>query len=175
VRIVNNLDAPDGSSDFRRRLLAIRQDPQVIRLAHKWAGDPHLAEDALQTADYKVATAKGPEGIDNLKAYYIRVLKNEITTVLAPRRAIPVENPEAAPQPGLTSVRHKAWMPHPRRWNDMVGTFTPYDQRDGGRQNGTRATAAAGSPPGTRPSAWADQPERAGQQAVIPDAEIVRS
>ena len=170
MRIVNNLDAPGGSSVFRRRLLAIRQDSQVISLAHKWAGDPHLAEDALQTAYYKVATAEDPEGIDNLQVYYVRVLKNEIRALLPPRRAIPVENPEAAPQPGPASARHKAWMPHPRRWNDMVGTSTPYDQRDGGQRNGTGATAAAGAPPRTRPTTLSGQPERPSRQVVASNA-----
>ena len=77
VRIVGNLDTPGGSSDHQQQLLAIRQDPQVSYLARKWAGDLGLAEDALQTAYYKVATVKDRKRIDNLYAYFLTVLKNE--------------------------------------------------------------------------------------------------
>ena len=101
VRIVNNLDAPGGLLDFQRRLLVVRHDPQVIGLARKRAADPHLAEDALQIAYYKVATARHPERIDNLHAYFVTVLKNEITGLHALRRkTTPWENPGAAAEPG---------------------------------------------------------------------------
>ena len=98
---MNNLDAPGGSLDFQRRLLVVRHDPQVIGLARKRAGDPHLAEDALQTAYYKVATARHPERIDNLHGYFVTVLKNEITALRALRRkTAPWENPGVAVEPG---------------------------------------------------------------------------
>jgi DNA-directed RNA polymerase specialized sigma24 family protein len=101
VRIVTNLDAPGGSVDFQLRLLAIRQDPQVIGLAYKWARDPYLAEDALQIAYYKVATVTHPERIDNLYAYFLTVLKNEITALHAQhQKTTPRENPGAALEPG---------------------------------------------------------------------------
>lgn len=97
VRIVNTLDAPGGSSDHQQRLLAIRQDPQVRVLARKWAGDSGLADDALQTAYYKVATVKDPKRIDNLYAYFLTVLRNEIKSLFVLRRAAtPLENPEDA-------------------------------------------------------------------------------
>ena len=77
------------------QLLAIRQDPRVKRLARRWAhGDRGLAEDGLQTAYCQVAAVK--HGIDNLRAYFLRVLRNEIVSQLALRRADPIENPEDA-------------------------------------------------------------------------------
>ena len=97
VRIVGNLDTPGGSSDHQQQLLAIRQDPQVSYLARKWAGDLGLAEDALQTAYYKVATVKDRKRIDNLYAYFLTVLKNETRSLYALRQAAtPLENPEEA-------------------------------------------------------------------------------
>lgn len=95
---MNNLDAPGGSWDFQRRLLAIRIDPQVIGLARKRAGnDRQLAEDGLDVAHYKVATMPDPERIDNLKAYFLAVLKNEINALRAQhRKTSPHENPGAA-------------------------------------------------------------------------------
>ncbi len=105
VRIVNNLDAPGGSSDHQQRLLAIRQDPQVSNLARKWVSDPCLAEDALQTAYYKVATVKDPKRIDNLYAYFLTVLKNEIKSLYALRQATtPLEHPEDTLDPGQHSI-----------------------------------------------------------------------
>lgn len=97
MRIVNNLDAPGGSPDFQRRLLAIRHDPQVIRLAHKRADDPHLAEDALQIAYYRVTTVSDPRRIDNLHAYFVTVLKNEVTALRA-------QGQKTTPLPKLTAA-----------------------------------------------------------------------
>lgn len=97
VRIVDNLDAPGRLSDHQQRLLAIYQDPQVSNLARKWAGNSGLAEDALQTAYYKMATVKDPKRIDNLYAYFLTVLKNETKSLYALRpAAIPLESPEYA-------------------------------------------------------------------------------
>lgn len=94
---MNNLDAPGESSDFRRRLLEIRNDPQVIGLARHWAGAPDLAEDALQMAYYNVATARNPHRIDNLPAYFRRVLKNEINALHAQgQKVTSLENPGTA-------------------------------------------------------------------------------
>jgi hypothetical protein len=98
VRIVDNLDAPGGSWDFQRRVLAIRLDPQVIGLGRRWAGkDRQLAEDGLDVAQYKVATVPHPERIDNLKAYFLTVLRNEINALrVQHRKTAPHENPGAA-------------------------------------------------------------------------------
>ncbi len=70
--------APDGWSAFRKELLAIREDPQVKRLAWRRAGDPDLAEDALQTAYWAVARVADPVVIRDLRAYFCRVLIREI-------------------------------------------------------------------------------------------------
>jgi hypothetical protein len=93
-------DTPGGSSDFQQELLAIRQDPQVGRVALSWASAPDLAEDILQAAYCGLAALKHPERVDNLRAYYLRALKNEASRLYTARRATPVENPEDTMAPG---------------------------------------------------------------------------
>jgi Sigma-70 region 2 len=101
---LDDTDAPGGSSDFQHELLVLWQDPQVRRLAPKWAGDRDLAEDALQTAFGKVAAVKHPERIANLRAYFLQVLKNEAVHQQTLRRAVPFENPEDALDPGQPGI-----------------------------------------------------------------------
>ena len=55
----------------------LRQDPEIRSLAQRYAGNPSLAADALQAAFYATAAIKHPDRIDNLRAYFIRVLKHE--------------------------------------------------------------------------------------------------
>jgi hypothetical protein len=95
-------EASSGSPDFQHQLLEIRQDPKVIRLAIKWAGYHELAEDALQTAYFRVASVQHPERIVNLRAYYLRTLKNEITGLYAVRQPVLLDDLQALnpPQPG---------------------------------------------------------------------------
>ena len=89
---------------FLSELLSIVQDRQVVALAVRWAADHELAEDALQTAYCQVATAPHPEAIVNLRAYFLRTLKNEITSTYSVRLPVPVDDLEAVtpPQPSTT-------------------------------------------------------------------------
>jgi hypothetical protein len=98
---VDSLSAPVGSSDFQQHLLAIRQDLPVRSLALRWAGDPDVAEDALQAAYRRVAAVRHPERIKNRRAYFIKVLKHEVYHLHAPRREIPLEYPEDAQEAGI--------------------------------------------------------------------------
>jgi DNA-directed RNA polymerase specialized sigma24 family protein len=95
-----NPNTPGGSSDFQQELLAIRQDPQVKSIALRWAGAPDLAEDILQAACCGLGALKHPERVDNLHAYFLKVLRNEASRLYAARRTTPVENPEDALAPG---------------------------------------------------------------------------
>jgi DNA-directed RNA polymerase specialized sigma24 family protein len=70
--------SPGERRDFQLRLLAVREDPQVTNIARWRAGDPDIAEDALQEAFYAIAKTKDPERISDLRAYFIRVLAHEI-------------------------------------------------------------------------------------------------
>jgi hypothetical protein len=63
---------------FPPELLAIWQDREVRRLAARRAGDPDLAQDALVAAVAAVARVSDLARIENLKAYFCRVLINEV-------------------------------------------------------------------------------------------------
>ncbi len=64
--------------EFPLELLAIWQDPEVRRLAAHRAGDPDLAQDALMQAVCAVARVGDLTRITDLKAYFCRVLINEV-------------------------------------------------------------------------------------------------
>jgi hypothetical protein len=64
--------------EFPSELLAIWQHPEVRRLAARRAGDPDLAQDALLAAVVAVARVSDLARIENLKAYFCRVLINEV-------------------------------------------------------------------------------------------------
>lgn len=94
---MNNPDASDGSHKLQRELLAIRQDTQVRRRALRLAdGDVDRAEDGLQTAYVNVATVGHPERIRDLRAYFLRVLRNEILGQYVLPRPIAPEDLEDA-------------------------------------------------------------------------------
>jgi DNA-directed RNA polymerase specialized sigma24 family protein len=66
------------SGEFPPGLLAIWQDPEVRKLAARRAGDPDLAQDALLAAVAAVARVGDLARIEDLKAYFCRVLINEV-------------------------------------------------------------------------------------------------
>ena len=123
MRIVNNLDAPGGSSGFQQELLALWQDPQVRSFVRKLAGDWDLIEDLWQAALCAAGTVKHPEHIDDRRAYFITVLKHEAYHLYALSRAIPMEIPDqhgalvCGPAPArpvadtaCTSVQAESWL-----------------------------------------------------------------
>ena len=76
---MSSTTAPDdGCSGFLRTLLAIVREPGIRKLALSLAGDPDLAEDALQEVYYAMARVRNPEGIDNLRGYVYTVLANKV-------------------------------------------------------------------------------------------------
>lgn len=72
--MTNDGTASSQTARFIQQLLAIREDPQVKSLARARAGNPDVAEDALQEAFYTVARAEHPEQIANLRAYFCTVM-----------------------------------------------------------------------------------------------------
>lgn len=76
----------------RSRLLEIWQDPQVRGYARRCAGDHDVADDALQNTYYVIARLKHLAEIENLKAYFYRVLGHEIGHELGNRREVLVED-----------------------------------------------------------------------------------
>lgn len=83
---------PDEWPEFLRQLLATREDPQVRKLAQRRAGDPDLAEDALQEAYCAVARVKDPARILDVRAYFCRVLINEIYRLRGQLGATPADD-----------------------------------------------------------------------------------
>ena len=95
MRLLHRTTTPDGRTGFQQELLAIREDPQVKGLALRRAGDPELAEDALQEAYCAVAGLENPERIEDLRAYFCRVLINEVYHLRGQLRATLVEDFES--------------------------------------------------------------------------------
>lgn len=68
----------DGMTPAHQRLLAILQDPWIKRFALRRAGHAEVAEDALQSAYYAMARLQNLEQIDNLHAYFCKVLVHQV-------------------------------------------------------------------------------------------------
>ena len=94
MRIVDNLDAPGGSSGFQQELLAFGRIRRSEALSGSWRATWDLVEDLWQAALCAAGTVKHPEHIDDLRAYFITVLKHEAYRLYALSRATPMENPE---------------------------------------------------------------------------------
>lgn len=73
-----NLPGPSipavGLPDHLGRSAEIREDPQVKKLAHTWAGDPDVAEDALREAYWALAKVEHPERIEDLRKCFLIVV-----------------------------------------------------------------------------------------------------
>lgn len=68
----------DGLTPAHQLLLAILQDPWIKRFALRRAGHAEVAEDALQSTYYAMARLQNLEQIDNLHAYFCKVLVHEV-------------------------------------------------------------------------------------------------
>ena len=82
----------DSRSDYLEQLAVIREDPQVKNLAHRRAGDPELAKDALQEAYYAMAKMD-PEQIEDLRKYFCTVVTHTAYRLRGQLRAAVVEDP----------------------------------------------------------------------------------
>lgn len=66
------------TAPVHQHLVKIREDPRMRNLAMRIAGDHDLAGDALQRAYFAVAQRKNLDEIENLWAYFRRVLIHEM-------------------------------------------------------------------------------------------------
>jgi DNA-directed RNA polymerase specialized sigma24 family protein len=98
---LDDTSSSGGSLGVQRELLAILRDPPIRRLALKWTNDRDLAEDVLQAAYCALAALKHPGRIQNLRSYFIRVLRNEVYHLYALQPAVPLEDPDSAQDPAL--------------------------------------------------------------------------
>jgi DNA-directed RNA polymerase specialized sigma24 family protein len=140
---LDNVDAPGGSSDFQQELLGLRQDPQVRRLARKLVGDLDLAEDLIQTACCRLAALKHPKRIENVRAYYLRVLRNEATRLYALRQETSSEDLDSAPAPALpideevcNSLQAWSWLKRLADQRDLLLAAVPARSDDPARYQG---------------------------------------
>jgi DNA-directed RNA polymerase specialized sigma24 family protein len=80
-------------------LLAIREDTRTKALAIRYAEDPDLADDALQSTYYAVARHKNLDQIENLRAYFCKVLLREVNRLRTRQRVTQLENPDGPEEP----------------------------------------------------------------------------
>lgn len=75
---VHSINRADPREAVLQRLAAIRENPRIQGFALRKAGDPDLAEDALQIAFCAVAQLEDLEQIRDLRAYFCTVLAREV-------------------------------------------------------------------------------------------------
>lgn len=68
----------DRLADARRQLMEIRMDPGMQKFARRKAGDPDMADDALQSAYCAVLRVEHLDQVEDLRAYFARVLIHEV-------------------------------------------------------------------------------------------------
>jgi hypothetical protein len=123
---------------FPPGLLDIWADPEVRRLAVRRAGDPDLAEDALQQAVCAVAQIGNLGRIKDLKAYFCRVLINEVYhlrgQLAAARACVPLTEVTEARLRGrpsdeatavLTGLMARTWLDRFRAQRDRLRASVP--------------------------------------------------
>jgi hypothetical protein len=80
-------------------------------------GDLDLVEDLNQMVCCRLVALKHPERIENICAYYVRVLQNEASKLYVLRRETPFEDDDDAPVPAqlvdekvCNSLRDQTWL-----------------------------------------------------------------
>jgi Sigma-70 region 2 len=71
---MDRINPAGGLSAARRHLVEIWGDPQIKAFARRYAGDPQVADDALQAVYLAMVRLQHLDQIDNLTAYFCRVL-----------------------------------------------------------------------------------------------------
>lgn len=81
---------------FLADVAEVAKHPEILKLALRRAGNPVLAEDALQQTFWTVTQTQHPERITDLRAYFCRALINEINRQLSHPAPLSVEDIGAA-------------------------------------------------------------------------------
>ena len=75
---MHSTDPADTLADALQKLEEIWKDPRTKSFARRYAGDPDVADDALQSTYYAVARVNHLDQVENLWAYFCRVLIHEV-------------------------------------------------------------------------------------------------
>jgi DNA-directed RNA polymerase specialized sigma24 family protein len=118
----------DGLADAQQQLVEIREDRRIKHFALRLAGDVEVAADALQSAYYAIARLNNLEQIENLRAYFCKVLIRAVHRERSQLGAALVEDfvyvaevrqdavschPASPPQPAdaaCISLQARAWL-----------------------------------------------------------------
>lgn len=73
-----NIDTTDALTAAHQQLVQIWEDPRTRSVAKRHAGHLDCADDALQSAYHIVARLKNLDQIENLRAYFHKVLIREV-------------------------------------------------------------------------------------------------
>jgi hypothetical protein len=140
-----SISAADRSS-YLDQLTLIREDPQVKKLARARAGDPDMAEDALQETFYLMAKIRQPQRIDDLRKYFYKVLIRSIYRLRGQLGAVAVDDAG-----GLVdaSGRGLGGEPSPPLFDEV--THTNMVARNWHDRLGKQRVALTGSVPGRSP------------------------
>lgn len=74
------------------RLIEIWADPRIRGLARRWAGNAETADDAMQGTFEAIARLPHLAEIENLRGYFIRVLRRMVYRELGQLNAVPADD-----------------------------------------------------------------------------------
>jgi hypothetical protein len=102
----------DRLAAAREQLVGIWMDPRIKNLARRHAGDPDVGDDALQSAYCAVVRVEHLDEIENLRAYFCRVLIHEVHRERGQLRAALVEDFDRVAEESQGAVgRHRSSSP----------------------------------------------------------------
>jgi Sigma-70 region 2 len=144
----------------REQLVEIWMDPRIRSLARRYAGGPDVADDALQSTYCAVLQVERLDQIENLRAYFCRVLIHEVHRERGQLHTALVENFDGVVEEGqgavgcrrtsprclqdtvCTSLQGRSWLK--RLIDDSEGLLAsvPARSRDSGRYRAVIYAAA---------------------------------
>jgi DNA-directed RNA polymerase specialized sigma24 family protein len=117
---MHSSDPVDGLAATLQELVEIWEDPRIKNLARRHAGDSDVADDALQSAYYAIARLSHLDQVENLRAYFCRVLIHEVYRERGQLRAALVDDFDRVAEERHVAADHHRTSPLP--FQDMVCT-----------------------------------------------------
>lgn len=147
-------ESPSGPErDFRDRVSALALDPEIVRLAERYARTRDVAYDAIQETYYAVVRVRDPDHITDLRRYFCRALQRQVVELLELAGPSPSDDVDAlvaarsngtrrpgasAEEHAVRSVQRATWLrrlarlpavsvpgrsPDPRRYQAVIVTI----------------------------------------------------